>query len=268
MITRVVSALIAVAVVIAATLFFKAQGLYVVCSLAVLGCVLEYSRLTLAKAKAPLHFQIAFMALAGAVYALTVISSELLVLILTSSAVILFAMGITGVRRSLDLGHTFKLQSAAIVGLFYVGLFPGLAIALLGLPNGLTYFFGLLGIVFTGDTFAYFFGRWLGKAKLLEAVSPNKTIAGSYGGLFGSALAGLILSAFFIPGASVVHMILIAIVSGAFAQVGDLFESLVKRLADVKDSGRIMPGHGGFLDRLDGVLFAAPVYYVLLRFLT
>jgi phosphatidate cytidylyltransferase len=58
-----------------------------------------------------------------------------------------------------------------------------------------------------------------------------------------------------------------ALITGAFAQVGDLFESLLKRVADVKDSGRIMPGHGGFLDRLDGVLFAAPIYYALVSFL-
>lgn len=268
MMTRILSALVAAVLIIGVAVFFKTTGLYVICSLAIAGCIFEYSRLTLAKGKSPLHFQIAFMIAAALVYVSVVLSSPYTLSAAVLSAVILAAMGVVGVRRSNDLGHAFKLISAAILGLLYVGFFPGYAIALLGLENGIVYFFGLLVIVFFGDSFAYFVGRFFGKTKLLEAVSPKKTVAGSVGGLFGSALAGFLLAFYFLGTTSLFHLVIIAVVSGAFGQIGDLFESLIKRLADVKDSGRIMPGHGGFLDRLDGVLFAAPVFYILLQFLT
>jgi phosphatidate cytidylyltransferase len=268
MIIRVVSALIAAVGIIAVAYFFKTTGLYAVCSVCVLGCIYEYSKLTLKIAATPRHIQISFMLLAALTYAGTLAAPDFAAQIAVVAAVILLAMLIVSIRRAPDLGQAFKISSAALVGLFYVGLFPGFAIGLLGLENGVILFFGLLGIVFAGDTFAYFSGRLLGKHKLLEPVSPKKTIEGSIGGLVGSAVMGFCLQHFLLPQLPVVQFVLIAAASGAFGQVGDLFESLIKRLADVKDSGRIMPGHGGFLDRLDGVLFAAPVYYVLLHFLT
>lgn len=268
MTSRVISALIAAALLVGIAIYFKATGVYIISSIVVLGCIYEYSKLTLKEGEAPLHIQLSFMLLAALTYASAVLRADLAVCMATLSAIILLAMLVISVRKSNDLGQAFKLASAALVGIFYVGLFPGFAVSLVGLENGVTLFFGMLGIVFAGDTFAYFFGRFLGKNKLLESVSPKKTIEGSLGGLLGSALIGFCLQHFFFPDLPVVQMVLIAMVSGAFGQVGDLFESLIKRLADVKDSGRIMPGHGGFLDRLDGVLFAAPVFYVLLHFLT
>jgi phosphatidate cytidylyltransferase len=133
------------------------------------------------------------------------------------------------------------------------------------IENGQIWFFGLLAMVFAGDTFAYFTGRNFGKNKLLEAVSPQKTIEGAIGGLVGSAVAGGALAYFFLPHIPIVSLMGVALVTGIFAQVGDLFESLLKRVAEVKDSGSIMPGHGGLLDRVDGVYFAAPVYFVLVQ---
>lgn len=266
MITRIVSAVIAALLVIGAIYFFQALGLYVLSSIMVAGCIYEYSKLTLKQGDAAPYMQWSFMLLAFVTYIATVLRPDLAAEVSVIAAVIFLAMGVTSCRVPQDLPMAFKFQTAGLLGFFYVGLFPGFAIALLGLEHGIALYMGLLGIVFAGDTFAYFFGRFLGKTKLLEVVSPKKTRAGSVGGLIGSAIFGAILARFVeIPTS---HLVGIAIVAGAFAQVGDLFESLVKRLADVKDSGRIMPGHGGFLDRLDGVLFAAPVFYVLLHFMT
>ncbi len=265
--TRILSGVIAAAAVIGVAFFFQTTGLYALCSVIVLGCIYEYSQLTLKKGAAPFHIQVAFMILATVVYAFTVVRVDLSGSIATLAAVIFLAMGVVHIRRAPDLSLAFKYENAALLGLFYVGLFPGLAISILGFENGIVLFFALLFIVFAGDTFAYFFGRLFGKHKLLEAVSPKKTVEGSLGGLLGSGLAGAVVAFIYLPAPTIPEFILIAIVSGAFAQIGDLFESQVKRLADVKDSGRIMPGHGGFLDRLDGVLFAAPLYYVLLHFL-
>lgn len=267
MITRVISALVAASLVLGITYFFKTTGAYAICTLAVLGCIFEYCRLTLKLAETPTHIQISFMILSAITYAVTVIRSDLSAFVAALSAIILLSMLVLNIRKAPDLGQAFKIASASLVGLFYVGVFPGLTIALLGFEHGIILFFGLLCIVFAGDTCAYLSGRLLGKNKLLEAVSPKKTIEGSFGGLLGSAIVGFCIVHAFLPELPTAQFVLIAIVSGAFGQVGDLFESLLKRLADVKDSGRIMPGHGGFLDRLDGVLFAAPVFYVLLRFL-
>ncbi|MBL7687488.1 MAG: phosphatidate cytidylyltransferase, partial [Bdellovibrionaceae bacterium] len=94
-----------------------------------------------------------------------------------------------------------------------------------------------------------------------------KTVEGAIGGLFGSAIAGVVIAQYLPQHTTSATMIAAAVVTGGFAQIGDLHESLLKRVADVKDSGSIMPGHGGILDRLDGVLFAAPVYYSVVSFL-
>jgi phosphatidate cytidylyltransferase len=267
MTTRVISAVIAATLLICVSIIFKTTGLYAISTIVVIGCIYEFTKLTLVEGDAPAHINVSFGALAFMTYVAAALRADLAILFATLSAIILLAMLVVSVRRSNDLGQAFKLASAALVGVFYVGLFPGFAVSLLGLEHGLTFYFGLLAIVFAGDTFAYLFGRLLGRRKLLESVSPKKTIEGALGGLLGSAIVGFCLQHFFLPDMPAVQMILVATVSGAFGQVGDLFESLIKRLADVKDSGRIMPGHGGFLDRLDGILFAAPVFAVLLRLL-
>jgi phosphatidate cytidylyltransferase len=112
-----------------------------------------------------------------------------------------------------------------------------------------------------GDIFAYFSGISMGRHKLFPALSPKKTVEGAIGGLIGSMAGGLAMWFGFFQDIPVALFIFLSIVTGIFAQTGDLFESLLKRVAQVKDSGRIMPGHGGLLDRLDGVLFALPFFY-------
>jgi len=121
----------------------------------------------------------------------------------------------------------------------------------------------LLGaIVFLGDTGAYFVGKYLGRNKLYPLVSPNKTIEGALGGIVGSVLGALIFKLFVANGVTWFDVFATAIPCGILGQVGDLTESLFKRSYGVKDSGSLLPGHGGILDRFDGVLFAAP--YLLL----
>ena len=123
------------------------------------------------------------------------------------------------------------------------------------------WFFGLLGFVFTGDTCAYLAGSKFGKHSFFPALSPKKTVEGSLGGLLGSALAAVVFH-FFVPQFSLPFLILLSLVVGFVGQMGDFFESLLKRVANQKDSGSLMPGHGGVLDRIDGVLFAAPLMYL------
>lgn len=122
---------------------------------------------------------------------------------------------------------------------------------------------GLFVIIWASDAGAYIFGRMLGKHKLISKISPNKTWEGAIGG---TLFAILISSAFFsffdyFSTIAIVAMTLITVVAGTF---GDLTESMIKRFFDVKDSGKIMPGHGGLFDRFDSLLFAAPIYYIFI----
>lgn len=116
------------------------------------------------------------------------------------------------------------------------------------------------------DTGAYFAGRFLGKRKLYEAVSPKKTIAGAFGGLGGALAGALLASFFFLESLPVTHGIVLAIVAGAAGQAGDLGESLIKRSVGVKDSGGIVPGHGGILDRVDALVVTSTFLFLYVLF--
>ncbi len=132
---------------------------------------------------------------------------------------------------------------------------------------------GLFILIWTNDTFAYIVGKSVGKHKLLERVSPKKTIEGFVGGLLFAIIAGVLISKYFIQASpsysqkSMFIWVAIAIIVGFFGTVGDLIESKFKRIAGVKDSGKIMPGHGGILDRLDSVIFVAPIVYLFYQIL-
>jgi phosphatidate cytidylyltransferase len=120
-----------------------------------------------------------------------------------------------------------------------------------------------LVLVWAADTFAYLAGRRWGKVKLAPNISPGKTIAGVYGALAGSALAALIGGRLLdVRGASLLGLLVLALVVVVFSVIGDLFESLIKRHGNVKDSGTLFPGHGGVCDRLDGIFAALPFFAV------
>ena len=121
-------------------------------------------------------------------------------------------------------------------------------------------------IVWSADTFAYFSGKYLGKNKLWESISPKKTIEGLIGGLIGAIVVALIMNHFLQLRSSMV-VFAIALITALFTVIGDLVESKIKRNLGVKDSGKMLPGHGGILDRFDGVLVGAPCYYLLTQYL-
>jgi phosphatidate cytidylyltransferase len=148
-------------------------------------------------------------------------------------------------------------------GLVYAGLLLSfLALAKRDLPHGGDWVLIILMTAWFGDTGAYFAGRFLGKTKLYPAISPGKTRAGAVGGLLGSFGAAALANLWFFPELGWVHGAIVTVAGGALGQCGDLVESMMKRAFGVKDSGKILPGHGGILDRVDAVLFIAPfVYY-------
>lgn len=126
---------------------------------------------------------------------------------------------------------------------------------------------GVFLLIWTNDTFAYIIGSNFGKYKLLKRISPNKTIEGFLGGMLAAFIGSYILSNFF-DSYTLTQWFIIAFIVSTFGVLGDLIESMFKRQAGVKDSGDFIPGHGGFLDRLDSVIFAAPFIFIYLQFIS
>ena len=122
--------------------------------------------------------------------------------------------------------------------------------------------FLLIFSTWASDTFAFAFGKWLGKNKLCPQISPGKTQEGALGGFVGTIIVAVIFSLIF--KFSLLHAFALGIIIAVMAPLGDLVESILKRVCGVKDSGNIIPGHGGILDRFDSLLFAAPAVYVYL----
>lgn len=124
-------------------------------------------------------------------------------------------------------------------------------------------------LIWTNDSFAYIVGKSIGKTKLFERISPKKTIEGFVGGVVFCVLASYLIAEYYIQIAEgkVYIWIIIALIVGFFGTIGDLIESKFKRVAGVKDSGKIMPGHGGVLDRLDSVIFVAPIVFLFYQIL-
>ena len=179
----------------------------------------------------------------------------------------LMISALMAIIRFKDHQGAAKIVAFQMFGLIYVVLFLT-AVALIRMgDNGVTWIFLLGATVFSGDTGAYYAGTYFGKNPLAPAVSPKKTIEGALGGLSSTVCAGSLITFFFLPNLSWSVAIPMFLAIGFFAQAGDLFESILKRTSGIKDSGVILPGHGGVLDRIDGVLFAAPVVYFFQTYL-
>ena len=177
---------------------------------------------------------------------------------LFAGAVIL-ALAVLVRRRALP--EAGRHLAIALSGLLYV---PMLACVwpLLKHEHGPGWLFIALGVAFFSDTCAYFAGRAFGKHKLYEAVSPKKTIEGSIGGLLGGVIMMVFVGHFWLlERVPLVDAVVLGLLGSALGQLGDLVESMVKRTFGVKDSGNVLPGHGGMLDRVDALLFVAPLIY-------
>ena len=166
-------------------------------------------------------------------------------------------------RRSLD--DALPSSAIAIMATLYVGMLGGSLIRLRNdfSPNiGPKLVFFLLLVVWLGDAGAYYIGKQFGRHPLSPRISPKKTIEGGIGGLVTAIITAIVIHFTFFKEFPLVHAIIAGIVLSVAGVVGDLAESMWKRSAAVKDSGTLIPGHGGFLDRFDSIFFTAPILYV------
>jgi len=196
----------------------------------------------------------------GAGLLLLVIDNEAWLLI---AAVALIAL--TLAMRAPDLGQALPRASLRLMGIVYI--FGAWKCALPVRERNPHWLMFALLVNWTGDAGAYYIGRAFGRHALAERVSPKKTWEGTAGSLAVSSLVAGGYLLWFVPGLRILQVLAITLAANAAGQLGDLAESAIKRGANVKDSGSLLPGHGGMLDRVDSTLFSLPVIYAYLHFL-
>lgn len=163
-----------------------------------------------------------------------------------------------------DLKSGFVDTAVVAFGVFYVAWLLGHLILLRSLPEGSFLVFFLFLVTWANDTGAYYVGSLWGRRPMAPRISPRKTWEGLIGGLIGSVLAALACRAWFLESLSQADALWLGLLIGIAAPLGDLCESILKRSAGVKDSGTIIPGHGGILDRIDSLILTTPTFYYYL----
>lgn len=274
--TRLISGTIYVALIVTALLLPVAWGLWALLSFFAVAGIIEFNLLT--QVNRPHIFRVVLDCAAAVwlLYATTqygMAVSQGIGIFIPYMLYLLYILG-----RSTFLPHKDMLPSLgnSLVSQLYIAVPLALAIRLTLVVNpffSMTSFNGLLLLavfifIWANDTGAYLIGSMWGKRKLAPTISPHKTVEGWCGGLLCTLLVAVILRLLLFPEMSWLVILLMGIVVAVFGTIGDLFESGLKRQAGVKDSGSLIPGHGGILDRIDSLLFAVPAVYLLLAFLT
>ena len=165
-----------------------------------------------------------------------------------------------------DLAHSLHDAAVIVFGVLYTGLPLGHLLLTRMLPDGSLLIFFVTLVTWAGDTGAYYVGTLIGRYRLAPRVSPRKTVEGLFGALTGATVAAVIGQLWFLQSFTVIEALVCGLLLGAAGILGDLCESALKRSVGVKDSGTLLPAHGGVLDRIDSLLFTGPLfyYYVLL----
>jgi len=266
---RLLTAAVLIPVLVVAINWSRPEGVWAVVFLATFLGLREYYNMTLAKEPAgERYFAVALgLAFASAVYWLDG-HAHALTAALAAATILSFLYYLFAYRT---METVAARVAATLSGILYVGLLLTY-VALLKKrgPDGGYWVYVTLTVTWFGDTGAYFAGRFIGPAwpvKLYESVSPKKTIIGALGGLAGSFGATVLAKLWYLPSLSWADCALVALPAGALGQMGDLCESMLKRSVGVKDSGKLLPGHGGMLDRIDALLFAVPYIYCYARWI-
>jgi len=228
-------------------------------TIAVIAVLAMYEFLALGKAKGydvPTVLCIAIMLIIIAAFIIDDLSVELGMF----AALLIIPASYVVTKKSLE--NSLPSSAIAVLATTYVGMLSGSLIRLHNdFPEGYKLVFFLLLVVWLGDTGAYYVGKQFGKHKLSPRISPKKTIEGLVGGISASIIAAVVIHFTFFPKFPLLHAVIAGVLLSIAGVIGDLAESMWKRSAAVKDSGTLIPGHGGFLDRFDSILFTAPILY-------
>lgn len=257
--TRILSGLVYIVLLIIATTFSFTTFL-VLFGLFMLLCVVEYCALTKISKLSPLLF-------ASSAYLFFIFFPFSIKVETIIDGILVVATILINIRCIKFLYNRSKNSVRPLLAhLFLVGyiVIPFLLLQKIPIIDGKFVPMVIIGIfilTWTNDTFAYIIGKSIGKTKLFERISPNKTVEGFIGGLIFTMLAATLLTEIYFAEERTTWLIT-AIIISIFGTLGDLIESKFKRMAGVKDSGTIMPGHGGILDRLDSIIFAAPIIFL------
>jgi phosphatidate cytidylyltransferase len=259
---RLLTAAVLIPVLVASAWCPRPEGVWTMVFLFTLAGLDEFFRMTLPDASRREH---AFAVGAGGAFAATFFwcpDREAPLLLLTATVMVALGARLLSGR---ELREAAGRTGITLLGILYVGLLITPLALLRPLPSGTAWIALALGMTALNDTAAYFAGRFLGRHKLHPRISPAKTVEGAVGGVIGSVVAAAIVKHFFLPEISWGECAILGVPAGILGQIGDLCESMIKRGAGIKDSGRVLPGHGGVLDRIDGLLFVAPYVYVYAR---
>jgi phosphatidate cytidylyltransferase len=178
-------------------------------------------------------------------------------LLIVSTLALLVAM----LFSSTPIEHRLKDSTVTLFGVLYIGLTLSTLVSTRALPAGEWFVLFVALVTWAADTGAYYAGTLWGKHLLAPSVSPKKTVEGLFGGMALAVASAFLAHAWFLPQLSKLDMLILGILLTGSGLLGDLCESAIKRSVGVKDSGGILPGHGGMLDRLDSLLFTAPTFY-------
>jgi phosphatidate cytidylyltransferase len=259
--TRVLSALVLLPVVVGTVWFLPPIATLVLALVAAALAFVEYAAIA-AALETHIPRILSGAAVLAACAALGSGSIPLDVVLLTS----LITIGALAVGAGHPGPSVLRDVAAAVLPILYIGLPLG-ALAAVRALGGREALLLLMITIVVSDSAQYYTGRALGRRPLAPAISPKKTLEGAIGGMVMGTLVFVAGARMIFSGASFLLIVLAGASIAALGIVGDLFESLLKRSAGVKDSGAIIPGHGGVLDRIDSWLFASPIYYVFIRYL-
>ena len=183
------------------------------------------------------------------------------------SAVVIVAFA-DALLFEVEIPNAPRRVALAVLGTAYAGILLSALLPLRRMPRGEWWILLTLVVTWLNDTFAYFAGRAFGRRKLYERISPSKTWEGALGGAAGSIAGAIVVRQIWLPSVPVWGAALIGVGAAILGPVGDLSESMLKRAFGAKDSGSLLPGHGGLLDRIDALLFNAPFVLLCARLLT
>lgn len=240
-------------------------GIYFLTAVIVLGMVSEFAKIVYVMPDA-VEKKYALLCLAWFAVVADFLTRASFELLLVSFFALFIYFLVSAYKYSIpELTTHFKELMYSVFGLLYLVFLPLYLPRIHSYMGGVHWTILFFLIIWAGDTGAYFVGLKWGRRKLYPRISPKKTLEGALGGVAAGWLVAILYKLVLFGGASWAGIVIIPLLVGPFSQIGDLAESFFKRAYEVKDSGRILPGHGGFMDRFDGVVFALPVMYATVR---